>query len=178
MASSLSRTATSRFLACLVMLSSTPLLADSGVRAVWVVCDPATNEVEVRLFILWNEDLEAYLKRYPSGFSDVGPKSTKVFISGAGAYSRNCDIDGRRVEIAIDNQDTLTLAENGHSVATRAIDYVWFASGQDYRLKSSDLGQWQECTGAIDGAVGHALECRGLTNAKTTNQEDIEAFWK
>jgi hypothetical protein len=155
-----------------------PVRADSGSRAIWLVCDANKNYVEVRLFILWNEDLDAYLANHPSGIAEDGTKQTTVFEDTDRSYYRECLAGNRRVEVSVDQMDTLKITENKKPVAVKKIDYVWFAGGQEYVLKSSALSKWMECTGGIDGSVEPPLECRGLTNSETTNSEDIRANWK
>jgi len=155
-----------------------PAHADYGYRAIWLVCDSRKDYIEVRPFILWNEELDAYIEKYPAGVAADGTKHTTVFLDNDTSYSRECLTSARRVEVAIGTRDTLTITENDKLVTVKEINYVWFASGQEYRLRSDVSMKWQECSGASEGAFGHPLECGNLTKSRTTNEDDIEASRK
>lgn len=162
----------------LTFFATSQAFADYGQKAIWMVCDANKNYVEVRLFILWNEELEAYLANHPSGIAKEGKKQTTVFLDAKKHYSIGCVAGGRHVSVSVDQMNTLTINENKKPVAVKTIDYVWFASGQEYIIKSNSSSNWMECTGGIDGSLEPPLECRKLTNSNTTNSEDIKAHWK
>lgn len=159
------------------ILALKPAHADYGNKAIWVICDERQNYVEIGLFILWNTELDSYLLKYPLGVATEGTRQTTVFLDRDRSYSRTCTLGSRKIEMTIDRNDTLTIKENEQTTTVKEIDYVWLAVGEEYQLRSDESKKWQECTGAIDGAAGHPLECRGLTKSRTTNTEEIEAFW-
>jgi len=56
-----------------------PCYADSGDRALRIICDKKADYFEVEPFIMWNEELDAFLKQNPRGTKKEGIKLTHVF---------------------------------------------------------------------------------------------------
>jgi len=162
-------------------------LADYGSPAISVLCHKKANTVEVRLFIFWNMELDEYLRQHPSGISADGPLHTTSFETPQRAYARRCRTPERLVKVSVarngePNSGTaayrLVVVEDGKVVASKAIDYVWFAGGEQYILRSRRSKSWDECVGGDEGSALHLVECGAVTAARTTNSEEIDALRK
>ncbi len=148
--------------------------ADQGLRAITVVCDRTSDLIEVIPFILWNEELDTFLVSNPDGIASTEQTYTKVFESIDRTFSYTCELNERTVTLGI-KEDVLSVSETGRATFAKRIDYVWFASGERYKLRREADHPWQECCGADEGAVGHPLACRELTSSDSTNCERVEA---
>ena len=147
--------------------------ADYGLGAISIVCDSKTNSVEIEPLIIWNQELNLFLSKNPGGELETKTRFTKTF-DGVVNFSHVCRLKNKIIHVSIQG-NVLDVQENGKAIASKKIGYVWFAHGEEYSLKSSSQGQWQECVGSAPGLVGHPVECGPVTPSETTDEKDVDA---
>jgi hypothetical protein len=148
------------------VLFLSPCYADSGDTSIKIICDKKTDYLEVEPFIMWNEELEVFLKEYPRGTKKEGNSLTRVFDTADKTFKYSCKTDKRKITIVVDKEANLLIHESGALITKKFIDDVWFFSGPIFIMKSKKQGQWVECCGH---KRGNPVSCKELTDSKTTN---------
>ena len=146
--------------------------ADYGQRAIEVVCNTKENRLEVRPFIMWNEDLEQFMQNHPSGVDKNVDGITQVFDRFNPNFIYQCTLKKSKYQISIDF-NTLDISLNDQAIIRKEIDYVWVAYGELYKLELKSDRKWSECSGGDVGTVLPPLTCVPLTKSKTTDCDDV-----
>jgi hypothetical protein len=148
-----------------ITLFLSPCHADSGDRAIKIICDAKMDYFEVQPFVMWNEELDMFLKENPSGTKKKGDLLTHVFETTNRTYKYSCKTNKREIAFAIDGQDNLLVYESGVLITKKLIDDVWIFSGPVYIVKSEKTDKWVECCGHEETSVA----CKKISDSKTTN---------
>jgi len=164
--------------ASLLSVIATPANAGVGAGALTITCDAETDFVEVRLHIIWNEDLESFLAQNPSRSRTAKPTFTILLDSIGESYKRTCKTKSRVVVAAIQYGQELSVAENGAAVAQRHIDSMWFSLDFEHRLQSTKSRLWQECINDVYGSFNGKVRCGPVTSSASTNPNEIQDKWK
>lgn len=158
-----------------VLISIIPACAnaDYGQSAVTFECHQREDTFILRLYILWNEDLDSFQRDHPSGTYRSNSREISIVDTNKKRYIRTCRTSKRFVEVSIFGR-TLIVKEANKTIAAKKIDYVWAASGQRYTISSDGKHEWSECSDGVDGAI-QSIGCAPLTDSETTNDDDIAA---
>jgi hypothetical protein len=156
--------------------------ADCGDRSITVVCDFSQGKVSVTPFLMWNEELASFMEAHSNGIFRNGAVYTKVFETTDRKFNFTCKTKERVVKIRVKynssiSQDVLEIIEGKRIVTEKVLDYIWFASGEKYRLESYKSKQWRECCGNEPSLAGEPVWCGPLTNSKTSNCEEVKSLW-
>jgi hypothetical protein len=162
----------------LLTVVATEACADVGAGAITITCDAAHDFVEVRLHILWNEELESFRAQHPQGTSAAGSNYTTLLEGLGQSYQRSCKTESRVVVATLQGVETLSVTENDVAVATRRIDPMWFTADFEHRLRSTESQSWEECINDKYASFNGKLRCGPITSSTSTSPEEIKERWK
>ncbi len=154
--------------ALLMFVLTTNAHADHGQHGIQFSCDRRGADIGVKIFILWNEDLDAFMDANPKGIQDTSTAHIAL-IEESGRHRRRCTSATRRVQFDL-NYDTrrLSISEGSKTILTKTIKFT----EQPYELRSSGPHTWLECWGR-----GESLRCGPLTESESTAPEELERSW-
>jgi hypothetical protein len=160
------------FIAALASQCASPARADHGQDALTILCDQRGENFELRLFILWNDELDAYLASHAAGASKEPNRFTKVFLDNRDKkFSRSCRL--KSAVITLDLKDKyLSIIANKVPVVARRLDYRWFKIGRVYAFRLSKGKEWEQCAW-IDA---DPPSCRVLENSEPADTEEKNAI--
>jgi len=158
--------------AALANLYAENAYADWGQRAIEIVCNTKENGLEVRPFIMWNEELKQFMQDHPAGVDKNSGGITQVFDQFNPNFIYQCTLEKSKYQISIDF-NTLDISLNDQAIIQKKIGYVWDAAGEQYKLELKSDHKWSECSGGEAGTVLIPLTCVPLTKSKTTDCDDV-----
>jgi hypothetical protein len=155
-----------------------PAYPDEGKGAITVTCDAESDFIEIRLHIYWNQDLYAFVAKYPDHAGNDGPAFITLLDSVGDSYRKTCTTISRTVVATLQSVDILSVTENGVAIAVRRINGPFFEGNFDYRIRSSKARSWEECIPEDWVTFDGKVRCGPLTESKTANPTEVADQWK